>query len=88
MMARRKESKSTERTQEREHELTPAEEQVVRMRRGLRAPGGLVLEHKAQGNLELKAKLDAIERRVLAAAGARSSPAKRKIVSTLRQKNR
>ncbi len=88
MMTRKKPMGSTHRTAVRESTLTPAEEAVVRMRKGLTAPGDLVLEHKAGTNAELRAKLDALERRVLEAAGSRQSPTKRKIVSALRQKNR
>jgi hypothetical protein len=67
--------------------LSSMEEKVVRMRHGLRAPEGLVLETADQGNAELAAKLAEIERRVIAAAGARPSDTKRKIVSALRRKN-
>jgi len=88
MMTKRKSVGSTERTTERKVTLTNLEEQVVRMRKSLRAPDEIVLEHKAGNNAELKAKLDAIERRVLEAAGVRSNSTKRKIVSALRQKNR
>ncbi len=88
MMSKKKPVGSTERTIEREADLTTLEEQVVRMRKGLPAPAEMVLEHKAAGNAELMARLDAIERRVLAAAGARTNPTKRKIVSALRQKRR
>lgn len=86
MMSKRKSAGSTERIVERE--LTSLEEQVVRMRKGLKAPHGLELDHKAGRNAALEAKLDAIERRVIEAAGARSNPTKRKIVSALRHKGR
>jgi hypothetical protein len=88
MMTKKKPVGTMQRTVEREAELTQLEEQVVRMRKGLRTPAGLVLETKAGGNAELAARLEAIERRVLAAAAARPSPTKRKIVSALRQKRR
>jgi hypothetical protein len=88
MMTRKKPAGSTQRTVERQVELTLLEDQVVRMRQGLRAPADLVLEHKAGANAELRAKLDALERRVIEAAGARSNPTKRKIVTALRQKQR
>ena len=88
MMTKRKQVGSTERTTERAATLTALGEQVIRMRKGLGAPAELVLEHKGANNAELRAKLDAIERRVLEAAGARSSSTKSKIVSALRHKNR
>jgi hypothetical protein len=67
--------------------LTPAEEKVVRMRHGLRAPDGLMLDTQASGNPELSAQLAEIERKVIAAAGARPSDTKRKIVNALKKKN-
>ncbi|MBN1961719.1 MAG: hypothetical protein JW841_12315 [Deltaproteobacteria bacterium] len=88
MMTKRKQVKSNQQTTERVAKVTALEEQVIRMRKGLSAPVELVLEHKAGNNIELKAKLDAIERRVLEAAGARTSSTKSKIVSALRRKNR
>ena len=68
--------------------LSPLEEQVVRMRHGLRAPESLVLEQRGEGNPELTAELAQIEQRALSAAGARHSSAKRKIVGSLRRKHR
>ena len=79
----------TERTEVRTTtKLSPMEEQVVRMREGLRAPDDLVLEQKGAGHPEIAAQLRAIEERALAMVSARSSPAKRHIVSALRRKHR
>lgn len=86
MMNKKQPFGTTERTTERRGTLTPLEEKVVRMRRGLRAPASLALEHASGGDPELRAKLDAIEKRALAAAGPRSTSVKRKIISTLRHK--
>ncbi len=88
MMTRRKTSTKTQHVTAKEVSLTHLQEQVVRMRRGLKAPLDLTLEHKAGANTALKAKLDEIERRVLAAAGTRQNPTKRKIISALRSKRR
>lgn len=72
----------------RESTLSPLEEKVVRMAHGLPAPNDLILEHMGQGNPELTAKLAAMEKRLLATVGARSNDTKRKIVNTLRRKQR
>ena len=66
--------------------LTPLEEKVVRMRKGLKAPPGLVLAQIGQDDPVIAAKLREIEERALAAVAARKSPAKRKIVGALRRK--
>jgi hypothetical protein len=84
-MMKRKSVGTTEHVRE-ETGLSALEEQVVRMRKGLTAPGSLALEDKAGGNAELRAELVAMERRALEAVAARMSPTKRKIVSALRQK--
>ena len=84
-MTERKTVARTE-TKTRKCTLTPTEEKVVRMRRGLGAPTDLVLEHLGQDNPDLAQRLAAIEQRALAAVGARSSATKRKIVSALRTK--
>ena len=68
--------------------LTPLEEKVVRMRYGLRAPDGMVLEQLGEGQPEVAEQLAEIERRALAAVGARTNPSKRKIISALRRKDR
>jgi len=66
--------------------LTPLEEKVVRMRHGLRAPDGLLLEQVGQDDPEVAAKLAEIEQRALQAVGVRNNPTKRKIVDSLRRK--
>lgn len=66
--------------------LTPLEEKVVRMRRGLTAPGDLTLGRHGEGHPELEAQLLEMEKKVLAAVGPRSNPEKRRIVSALRKK--
>ena len=68
--------------------LSSVEEKVIRMRHGLAAPDSLVLEHQGNGNPELMAKLEAMERRVMAMNGARKTSVKSRIVSALRDKNR
>ncbi len=68
--------------------LAAIEEKVVRMRYGLKAPNHLVLEQVGQDNPVVAAKLKAIEERALATVSARSNPAKRRIVSALRRKER
>jgi len=65
--------------------LTALEEKVVRMRRGLAAPGDLVLEQVGQAHPETAAALAEMERRFLSAVGPRSNPTKRRIVSALRR---
>ncbi len=87
MMNKRKAATTTERTTVRTS-LSPLEEKVVRMRHGLRAPESMALEHQGEGNPELMAKLEEIERRVLAAASARQNPTKSKIIGSLRAKSR
>ena len=67
--------------------LTSLEEKVVRMRRGLPAPGDHVLEQIGQNHPETAAQLAAMEQRAYAAVGARSGTAKRKIVNSLLRKN-
>lgn len=67
--------------------LTPLEEQVVRMRRGYRAPHDVELERKAPMGTEAYAQIEAIERRALAMAGARKSDTKRRIVDSLTRKH-
>jgi len=87
MMTKRKAAATTERTTVTTR-LTALEEKVIRMRHGLRAPGDLDLEQLGAGNPAVEAKLAEIERRVLAAAGARQNPTKSKIVDSLRAKSR
>ena len=67
--------------------LTALEEKVVRMRHGLKAPVSMVLDQVGQANPDVAAKLLAIEERALAAVSARTSPAKRKIVTALKRKS-
>lgn len=64
--------------------LTPLEEKVVRMRRGLRAPETLMLGTAAEGHPEAEAALAEMEQRFLAEAGPRTNAAKHKIVNALR----
>lgn len=80
--------KQTERTQveTRTTTLSPLEEKVVRMRRGLRAPDSLVLERVGQGHPEAAKAIAEIEERALASVAARNNPTKRKIISALRRK--
>ncbi len=66
--------------------LSPLEENVVRMRHGLKAPSDLQLDSKAGENQALAAQLAEIEKRALEAAGARSNSTKSKIVDQLRRK--
>jgi DNA-directed RNA polymerase sigma subunit (sigma70/sigma32) len=68
--------------------LTPLEEKVLRMRRGLRAPDSLVLEQIGQDDPLIAEQLRAIEERAIVAVSARKSPAKRKIVKALRRKKK
>jgi DNA-directed RNA polymerase sigma subunit (sigma70/sigma32) len=84
MMTRKKTKKTTE---VRTRTLTPLEEKIVRMRRGLTAPDDLVLEQVGQDDAEVAAQLREIEERALEAVGARKSPAKRRIVKALRSKD-
>ena len=66
--------------------LTPLEEKVVRMRKGFKAPVNMALGRADEGNPELATQVDAIEQRILEAAGTRSNPTKQKIVGALRHK--
>jgi hypothetical protein len=68
--------------------LSPAEEKVVRMRHGLRAPDDLILERLGAGNPELEAKIAEMEAKVLRAVGTRNNPVKRRIVQALKDKRR
>lgn len=81
-------SKKTGRTTVHTETLTPLEEKVVRMRHGLTAPNDLVLEQVGQDDSVIAAELRDIEERAIAAVSARKSPAKSKIVSALRRKQR
>jgi hypothetical protein len=85
MTRQRKSSGTTERVRVKTG-LTGLEEQVVRMRHGLKAPAELTLEDKAGDNLGLRAELRAMEQRALQAVAGKMSPTKRKIVSALRSK--
>ncbi len=67
-----------------ERTLTPEEEKVLRMRRGLRAPDDHELEFLDDQHPELADELRAIEERAMAAVGPRSNDKKRKIVKALR----
>ena len=67
--------------------LSSQEEQVVRMRHGLRAPNDLALQSKAAGNADVEAKLKAMEEEILKAAGVRNNSTKRNIVSQLRRRD-
>ena len=62
--------KGATRTQVTTTVLSPLEEKVVRIRHGLRAPDGLVLEAVGQDDPEVAAKLAEIEARALATVGA------------------
>tara|TARA_B100000959_G_C14761785_1_gene533675 strand:+ start:410 stop:673 length:264 start_codon:yes stop_codon:yes gene_type:complete len=64
--------------------LTPLEEKVIRMRRGLKAPVNMALSRADEGHPELTSQVDVIEQRILEAAGTRSNPTKQKIVRALR----
>ena len=77
---------TTKKTRTRTTTLTPLEEKVVRMRRGLRAPENLVLERQGAGHPEAEAMLAEIEERALKMVGARNSATKRKIVDALKKK--
>lgn len=68
--------------------LTPLEEKVVRMRRGLSAPADMVLEQVGQTFPETAAQLAEMEQKFLTAVGPRTNPTKRRIVNALRQKSR
>jgi DNA-directed RNA polymerase sigma subunit (sigma70/sigma32) len=81
-------SKNKTQVETKERVLTAAEEKVVRMRHGLRAPDSLVLEQLGQDHPETAAKLAEIEQRALAAVGARSNPSKDRIVKALRSARR
>lgn len=68
-------------------ELTALEEKVVRMHRGLPAPANHQLEMAvSEDNVEMVAKLQELERRVLEEAGPRNNPIKRNIINSLRRK--
>ena len=83
-----KKNKSAARTQVKtETTLTPMEEKVVRMRQGLRAPDNLILDQLGQDDPNVAAELAEIERRAIAAVGARSNPIKRNIIKSLRRKD-
>ena len=66
--------------------LSPLEEKVLRMHRGLKAPVNMALSRADAGHPELASQIDAIEQRILEAAGTRSNPTKQKIVGALRHK--
>ncbi|MEL6547117.1 MAG: hypothetical protein AAFQ82_20995 [Myxococcota bacterium] len=77
-------TKTTTQVETQERVLTPEEEKVVRMRRGLRAPDDLELEFLDDAHPEIADTLRAMEERALAAVGPRSNDSKRKIVKALR----
>ncbi len=84
MTQRNKAGRTTVRTET----LTPLEEKVVRMRYGLTAPNDMVLDQVGKDDSVVAAQLRDIEEQAIAAVSARKSPAKRKIVSALRRKQR
>ena len=66
--------------------LTPLEEKVLRMRRGLPIPDDTALEFLGTGDPELSAQLAEIERRAIEAVGARNTAVKRQVLKSLRHK--
>lgn len=81
-------SKNKTHVETKQRVLTAAEEKVVRMRYGLKAPDDMVLEQVGQDSPEVAAKLAEIEQRALAAVAARSNPTKERIVNSLRSTRR
>lgn len=82
----KQERTSKSRVKTRSTTLTPLEEKVLRMRRGLRAPDDLALEQVGQDDPVVAEQLRAIEERALLAVAARKSSTKREIVKTLKRK--
>ena len=73
-------------TEIQETRLTPLEENVLRMRRGVALPDDTPIEFLGAENPELSAQLAEIERRAIEAVGARNTPTKRQVLQTLRRK--
>lgn len=70
----------------RERTLTPTEEKVLRMRKGLSMPDDADLEFLDDAHPEVADRLRAIEERAMTAVAPRSNNAKRRIVAALRKR--